>query len=497
MTLAKRVARHRRQRRTIASIRDQRTSIPKPRFSGSLLEFVPRVSKRMRSPDHLRPLADAFEQGMRNPGSVEQCFSVPVRHGKTTLIQHAIAWMLAKNPEEQILYLSYALKLAAKQTSKAKELAIRAGVPVVGRSAAEWYTKAGGMVKAAGIGGQLTGEGFTKIIIDDPHKNRAEAESRLIREGVIDAAMNDVFTRQDPRGTDVFVVHARWVPNDLIGVLSRSGFEYTNLPALDDRGEPLAPWLFSKERLEKLFKFLGPYVSGSLYQGNPRPRGGTLFGSPTLSRQREPSNYRVAIGIDLARSSSTRQDHNAAVVMRKDLDTDYIDILHALRALGTITDKSNPDETLVDEGFIRQLVPVLHAYPGAELVMYAARIETALVKLLSRELTEAMGRTVEVIAMEITGDKYLRAQPYAAAYNKGRVRLPGRESLDDDLDEFEDDDVEREDWISAFLAEHAEFTGVKGQGDDWVDAAAAAFDYLEQEQGTSLAEAMAAVGRIE
>ncbi len=492
MSLSSRIARHTRQLRVHRTIRSQRRTTSRAVDPGSLLAFVPRLSKRFRTPDHLAELATAIERSAVNE-RVRACFSVPVRHGKTSLIHHAIAWVLAKDPTLRILYVSYAHGFAAKQVAKAKELAKRAGVAVVGRRRDEWTTQQGGLVKAVGIGGQITGEGFTHVFVDDPHKNRAEAESRIIREGVVEAFFNDIFTRIDPRGTSFFVVHARWTVNDLIGVLTRMEphpFEQHNAPALDDEGNALAPWLFDAKTLEEIRDTVGPYTWASLYQGEPKPPGGALFTKLLLGRLVEPRNYRLAIGIDLARTVSQRADHNAAVVMRKNVDTDVIDILHAVRARGTIMDRE-VDRALVDEGFVRQVVPLLFEHPGAELVMYAAETEEALVTLFARELSDAAGHTVVVHALPADRDKWRRAQPYAASWNRSRVRIPGRSDVHDANEDTPDDGRDRDGWQSAFIAEHVDFTGVKGAEDDWVDAAGAAHDWLNAEQTTSLAEAMA------
>jgi hypothetical protein len=482
----------------IERLRDMRQWTPAAESDpGPLLDFIPAMTPRFRKPTHLRRLAESFERGATDPGSVREAHTYPIRFGKTTLFQHAIAWLLRKDPTRSILYLSYAHGFAAKQTGKAKDLADRAGV-LLGRTRRrdEWTTRAGGLVKGTGIGGQITGEGFTDIIIDDPHKNRAEAESRIIREGVIEAAFSDVFTRTDPRGTNIWVSHARWHVNDLTGVLKRtpsSGFRAYNTPALDERGRSLASWLMTAKQLEDLRELLGPYGFASLLQGSPRPRGGTLFGSPTLADLREPRSYRIAIGIDLCRSTATRSDWNAAVVMRRDLEHGFLDILEAVRERGNLVVGAQSE--LVDVGFVRQVARLLHAYPGAELCMYAIQLEAALVRLLERELSDAMRREIRVHTYAIGGDKYLRAQPYAASWNKGLVRIPGRETIADGQEDAREEDRVGG-WQHALVTEHGEFTGVKGQEDDQVDAAAAAHDHLAGEAKTSLDEAMRAAGRV-
>ncbi len=478
--------------RKLRRVREQVRAARKPpanvrRDPGKLLPFVPKASPQLRAPDHLEPVASAVERSMTEV--VEACVSVPPRHGKTTLIVHAIVWILIKNPRAQILYASYAHGFAAKQVRKAYRIAERAGVRFGDtRKRDEWNTAEGGFVKAAGIGGQITGEGFTHIFVDDPHKNRAEAESAIIREGVVEAFRDDIYTRQDPSGTSVFVIHTRWHRDDLIGVLTRPAndnddeaaepFEYINLQALrvaaNDNGKivvALAPKLFDVDRLLKLKARVGEYGWASLYMGSPRPRGGALFGGAVLVEEfGHHSAYRYSIGVDLARTARTRSDWNTAVVMRLDLRTDLIDVVEVVREQGVLADRIRDGES--EPGFARRLHALQGRYPGAVTVMYTGRAEDQLLELLA---------SLQLYPCRVEGrlavsEKHERAQPYAAAWNEGRVRLERRAP-----------------WTNRFVAEHVDFTGLKGGLDDQVDAAAAAFDALASRRKVSLKEAMESI----
>lgn len=461
-----------------------------PRNPGPLLKFIG-GRPRMREPAHLAPVADHFERAARGE-AVEVCISVPPRHGKTTLLVHAIVWILMQDPTAQILYASYAHGFAAKQVRKAMALAKAVGLELGDtRRRDEWNTAAGGFVKAAGVGGQITGEGFTLIVVDDPHKNRAEAESARIREGVVEGFRDDIYTRQDPRGTSVFVVHTRWHTHDLIGVLTSAEtsndngeegeervepFEYVNLPAVtaNDNGEPeaLAPELFSLKRMLRLKARVGEYGWASLYMGQPQPRSGSLFsgGAVLIEKLEESGAFRYAIGVDLARTARTRSDWNVAVVLRLHIDSprQLVDVVEVIREQGTLTDTVRDD---VEEGFARRLHGLQQRYPGARTVMYTGRSEEQLLDLLA-----AHGEYPCVVeGTPAVTEKYLRSQAYAAAWNEGRIRI-----------------LRAAGWANRFVTEHVGFTGNKGGKDDQVDAAAAAFDALDEDV-TSLEEAMAGV----
>lgn len=462
--------------RRVAAKAEARRSLTRVRSPdpGPLLDFVPKLSPKWQRPDHLAPLAEAFERGVRE-GGVRVAFSVPVRHGKTSLLVSAVPWLLRKDPSRSILYVSYAHGFARKQTARSMTLAVRAGLGLGGsRRKDEWQTLAGGQVKAAGIGGQITGEGFTDIIIDDPHKNRAEAESRIIREATIEALEDDIFTRDDPRGTNVYLVHARWHVNDAIGVFSRSehqGFAYHNLPALDGEGRALAPWLWSADFLRQKELQVGPYTWASLYQGSPRPRGGALFIDVTLVERLPEIPHRVAIGIDLAFTAKTRSDRNAAVVMRRHMGAKpaVYDIPEAVAERGLIADRRRErDGEVVDPGFVRQLAPLVKRYPSAPIVMYAHEREAGIIASIERELESVLGGTrVRVKRMSIENrDKWVRSsEGYAPVWNDGRVLIQRP--------------ANRDGWQNGFVAQHVSFSGVRGDEDDLVDAATAAFDFLD------------------
>lgn len=124
-------------------------------------------------------------------------------------------------------------------------------------------------------------------IIDDPHKNRQEADSPTIQERVYEWYMDDVTPRVQ-KGGAVVIIHTRWNPGDLIGRIQESEesreWTYIVLKALAEEGDPmgrepgesLCPDRFTRENLEAKRRAEGIGFE-SLYQQNPIPRGGTFF----------------------------------------------------------------------------------------------------------------------------------------------------------------------------------------------------------------------------
>ncbi|MGD9563718.1 MAG: phage terminase large subunit [Pyrinomonadaceae bacterium] len=109
-------------------------------------------------------------------------------------------------------------------------------------TSAEWETNAGGSLRAVGVGGGVTGFGADLIVIDDPVKSRAEAESPTRRRRLWEWYRDDIQTRLEPDAA-VVLIQTRWHENDLAGRLleemQTAGDQWTviNLPALAERNE--------------------------------------------------------------------------------------------------------------------------------------------------------------------------------------------------------------------------------------------------------------------
>ncbi len=113
--------------------------------------------------------------------------------------------------------------------------------PRLKNSESEWETTVGGGLRAVGVGSGITGFGANLIIVDDPVKSRAEAESIKYRERVWDWFNDDLYTRLEPDG-QIILIQTRWHEDDLAGRLlaEENGSEWTiiDLPALAEaKGE--------------------------------------------------------------------------------------------------------------------------------------------------------------------------------------------------------------------------------------------------------------------
>lgn len=470
----------------------QRQKDDAPADPDSLMSFIPAVSPKYAAPEHLRPLTQKLEEALTTP--VRAIVHAPPRHAKTDTILHAISYWLLKRSELTVAYATYQQHLSRSKSRKARELCRRSGIVLAAdaKNLAEWRTEAGGGLLATSVGGPLTGQGVNIMVVDDPIKGRAEAESRLIRERIWDWFADVVMTRIEPGGS-VFVVMTRWHESDLAGQLLKEqgkhksdcadpmcegcgaapldGYEEIWLPALSDAGEALWPERWPKEALEKRQREVGAYTWSSLYQGRPRRRGGRLFeGTYFYNPKALPkSGYSLVIGLDLNYTEDTQADWSVAVVMMKvgmgDKAVYYIlDVMRDQVAAPTLADK------------LRAL-RAKHGNPRICSIYYGT--ETGTIDLFRTD------RKIPIIGIKRPGDKFVRAQKASAAWNDGRILLPGNDP--DDLDP-----PPPPEWLDPFVEVITEFTGVKDTVDDDVDALTSAFEGLQTIMDEAAAEKLGA-----
>jgi predicted phage terminase large subunit-like protein len=94
-------------------------------------------------------------------------------------------------------------------------------------SASEWETSGGGVVRSVGVGAGIAGFGAGLVVIDDPVRNRADAESQTYRDRVWEWFSDDIYTRLEPEGS-IILIQTRWHEDDLAGRL---------LKEMEDGGE--------------------------------------------------------------------------------------------------------------------------------------------------------------------------------------------------------------------------------------------------------------------
>jgi predicted phage terminase large subunit-like protein len=198
-------------------------------------------------------------------------------------------WWLAKHPDSQLISGSHTVELAEKWGRRVRNLIIEHG-PQLGLSlsddshaAGRWATTAGGEYYAAGVGVGIAGWRADLVIIDDPVRNREDADSKIIRDKHWDWWKYDVFPRLKP-GARVLLIQTRWHEDDLAGRLLADGpWRVVRLPAIAEAGDPLGravgeplwPEWFTTEMFAEARK--DPRLWTALYQQRPVPEEGDYF----------------------------------------------------------------------------------------------------------------------------------------------------------------------------------------------------------------------------
>lgn len=271
------------------------------------------------------------------------------------------------------------------------------------------------------------------VIIDDPVKSRAEAESELQRNSVWNWYRDDIFTRLQPNGK-IIIIMTRWHQDDLVGRILASEnadlWRVVNLPALAEdndvlgrsRGEALAEEWYSQRRLLEIKKELGVASFTSLYQGKPTPDEGSRFRAEWFKYYREEQDrYLLSTSasawkavqkkdirkfqiVDVAATENKRSDYFVVKTygVTPNLDLLYLDMYRekaeTVRHVDIVTsqfNKHNPE------------------FVGIENESYGITLVQSLLK-----------SGIPIVKLSADRDKYSRTLTAVSMYEGGRIYHP-------------------------------------------------------------------------
>jgi predicted phage terminase large subunit-like protein len=450
---------------------------------------------------------------------------MPPRHGTTEMVSKLFpAWLLGRQPDSRIILCSYNADLATKNSRVARDyvLDIRyqpvfgtlAAQPEEGeagsafaspvqlsdssRSVTAWelMPPARGGVAAAGVGGGITGLGAHLLVIDDPFKNREEADSDSTRQRVMDWYRSSAYTRLE-KGGAVVVMHTRWHVDDLAGQLLRNmalepgsdRWVVLALPAVamgtEDEGrgtrdefeeyqrqrlmegvweedvdllgrkagEALWPEKYNEADLEHLRVTIGAYEFEALYQQRPYLRTGGMFQRdwfPIVEFLPTAEHIKTRCRFwDKAGSMAGDGDYACGVLMSVDQD-ETVWVEHVARAQGTPgeRDRMIRETAEFDRERLGPTVQIWHQQDPASAGLDSAQMTN---KMLAK-----IGMTARFDTL--SGSKVVRAGPWSSYAQGGGIRLV------------------RGGWNQAFIDEHVAFPN--GRYDDQVDVASWGFGKL-------------------
>lgn len=294
---------------------------------------------------------EKFSEQVANQESPRLMLFMPPRHGKSTLASVAFpAWHLGRHPDHEFISCSYSGSLAMNFSRKVRQLLRepvyknvfeKSRLDKDSQSVESWQTTQGGGYVAAGVGGGITGKGANILVIDDPVKNREDAESENNREATWDWYTSTAYTRLSPGG-GILVILTRWHDDDLAGKLLRHAeegadqWEVIKYPAIAEEdekyrkvGESLHPERYNVDALEQIRKAIGPRDWSALYQQNPVSDEGDYFSREMIRYfdydEIDTSHLNFYCAWDLAIGQRDRNDYSVGIVVGVDeYDTLYV-----------------------------------------------------------------------------------------------------------------------------------------------------------------------------
>ncbi len=403
---------------------------------------------------------------------------VPPRHGKSLLASQLLpaAYLLA-HPDRYVGISSYSAELAEGFSRKARDYFKDAGGLINQSSQAvnAWGTEGGGGLWAAGVGGAVTGRSGHLLIVDDPVKNREDAESGRMMEKLNDWYTSTLYTRLEPHVGAIVVIQTRWSENDMIGQLleneqnvsekGRENWTIVDLPAIyedaDDRpklpdhcptvedwrtevGQALCPQRYDADALERIREAVGSRDFASLYQQRPAPEGGNMFAPEWWQYYNWdspiPEFQRIMLSVDCTFTDSKKSDYVVGMVVGQAGSQFYVlDMVRAkLDVIGTMA--------MIARMYKR------HALSGTVIELAASGY--AVYQMMQKKVPGLIGFKPEK-------SKEARASGVVPMVEAGNVYLPASAT-----------------WLDAYINEFSLFPASKN--DDMVDALTMAINYMAQ-----------------
>lgn len=435
-------------------------------------QYVDPGAAHLYAAPHLRLMAETIERAISGelwqdvPGTGKRILLIttPPGHWKSSLVSRKLpAWyvghqLLNQRPHQMIL-TSYNAKLAQANNAKVLELIntklyknVFPGVALSKsqQNSEEWsvenvpYTSC----KAAGVGGGLTGYHAHLAVVDDPIKDRKEANSKTVRETLWDWWKDVLRTRLLNEDSFILGVWTRWTEDDPAGRIMEAQAKgqsdeqvvMLRLPALAETaeerisaakiglpaevadplgrepGEALWPEVESAAEHEATRRAY-PVTFDSLYQGRPRPAGGYMASEamfkllPALPEK----NVRWVWATDFALSEKENADYTAIGLIglwKPTASDDDIRLVvgYVQRGKHEIFDAINMVEETVET--MKRPHPI---YNGQ------ANFEKVVLSIMRRRATFLRYSIRNLKRSELAGDKVTQAQPWLEMTQAGLV----------------------------------------------------------------------------
>lgn len=448
----------------------------------SIFGLMREISPELDVPVWFTLYAEALERALKAP--IRFAFSGPPQHGKTEIALHALVFAAIRYGDRRHAYVTFGLDRSRIVSRRLQALLTRAGVAYSGTlndirlSAPGPNGEPGGSIRLVSIARGLTGEPLDGLcLIDDPYRDAMAAATRD-RRSVVEGAWKSTFVPRLHPTASAVTMCTRWHPEDFIAFLESRGVEYLNITAIAEEGDVLgrplgaalcslgagawaqardAAWLASKRTSAEA----GELTFQQQYQGRPRVVGASVFKSVTYYQHAPTDFFRVAFGVDLAYTESTKADWSVLLEMWA-VDRHEL----GLEPLYYVIDVVRRQCEVAD--FAGCLTAANKRWPSAPMAWRCSGTERGAGSLLRRA-----PYNVSMQLKAPPGDKYMSALLVATAWNQGRVLVPSTPNWPSG------------DSVAAFVARVQNFTGARdGETDDEIDAMGTSHVLLPAMQAT-------------
>ena len=444
----------------------------------SLLDYCPLVSfDGYEQTPHIRALIAHLEAVER--GEIPRLIvEMPPRSSKSTHVSRLFpSWYIGRHPERYVIEASYGKELAVEHGRAVRDLLghprypfdvqLRADVKGAGR----WMTSKGGGLVTAGVDGGLTGHGGHLNVLDDPIKDRQEAESDLVREHTW-VWYQEVFRTRFMLNGAAVVLGTRWHEDDLIGRLlnspGASDWVRLKLPYFAEEDDPIgrevgAPLHIFGDVPSVAKGEISSRGFSALYQQNPSPAEGAIFKLAWLQHRYDPrwmddkmlrhregrladdERWLVVQTIDTATKDGVGNDYSCIATWATDGIRYYLVDVWRARV-------DYPD-------LKRAVVEQFWKYHPFQIAVE----DTTHGRPLVQEFQKMAGAP-PVAPYPVSGSKVTRVEAISGWFEGGYVALPGRRPEEEPL------------WLEPWMREHLSFPNAAH--DDQVDCTSIALTRL-------------------
>jgi len=364
--------------------------------------------------------------------------NIPPRHLKTLIVSVAWpAWLIGRNPSEQILCASYSASLSMRdsvncrlviQSSWYKNLFPEVELTTDMNMKSEFVTSKRGHRIATSVGATSIGRGG-KYLIGDDLINPKQALSDTERTNSNTWVDQNFMTRFNDEIEGCFVgVHQRLHTDDSTGhLIKKGGYEHLVIPLeaerrevwdfgsvkkVREKGEILHPERMGRKEVEQKKIDLGSYGFAGQYQQRPAPLAGGLVDISWFRRYGIPPSRetikRIIQSWDTASKDKTKNDPwGGGTWAVTDKGIYLLDIIdkrmqypEGKRTVKSWADKWKPDVILIED-----------KSSGESLI---------------QDLRDEPGSFYPIIAIMPEGDKVTRMSTSSPLIESGNVWLPER-----------------------------------------------------------------------